>query len=71
MPLLTSVLKRTTIMVLVIIVALTGSEVTPEYVNCINKKEKNSVAPPSYATSVIGCGITMEGISIINNARLQ
>jgi len=47
MPQLTSVLNRTTIMVLVIIVALTGSVVTPENVNCINKKERNSVATPS------------------------
>jgi len=47
MPQLTSVLKRTTIMVLVIIVALSGSEVTPENVNCIKKKEKKSMAPNS------------------------
>ena len=35
---LTNVLKRTTIMVLVIIVASIGLEVTPENVNCTNKK---------------------------------
>ena len=34
----TSVLKRTTIMVSVIIVALIGSDVTPEYVNFTNQE---------------------------------
>lgn len=34
----TSVVKRTTTMVVVTIVALTGSDVTPEMVNCLNAK---------------------------------
>jgi len=75
MPQLTSVLKSTTIMVLVIIVALSGSEVTPEYVNCINNKEKKSMASTSQRISLIGSFTTVREICIhntmVNNAWLQ